>query len=70
MDSGKKTIIGVNKYKMEEEQKIPLYKINPETERIQKERDLVYKKARDAARHEKAMKDLEETLARFKTFAF
>lgn len=66
VDSGEKVVIGVNKYKMEEEQKIPVYKINPETERIQRERDTAYKKARDAKRHEMGMKDLEETLIRFK----
>lgn len=66
VDSGKRVVIGVNKYKMEEEQKIPLYKINPETERIQRERDISYKKQRDTKRHERAMKNLEETLIRFK----
>jgi methylmalonyl-CoA mutase N-terminal domain/subunit len=66
VDTGKQTVIGVNKYRMEEEQKIPLYKINPETARIQMERDLRYKKERDGGRQEKAMKDLEDTLIRFK----
>ncbi len=66
VDSGEKVVVGVNKHKMEEEQKIPVYKINPETEQIQRERDTAYKKARDAKKHEKAMKDLEETLIRFK----
>ena len=67
VDSGKQVVIGVNKYKMEEEQKIPLYKIPPETERLQKERDIAYKKARDVKKYEKAMKDLEESLIRFKS---
>ncbi|MFH1351814.1 MAG: acyl-CoA mutase large subunit family protein [Pseudomonadota bacterium] len=66
VDSGKRTVIGVNKYKMAEEQKIPLYKINPETARIQQERDLDYKKQRDTKGHEKALKELKETLLRFK----
>jgi methylmalonyl-CoA mutase N-terminal domain/subunit len=66
VDSGKKTVIGVNKYKMEEEQQIPLYKINPETERIQKERDIAYKNGRDAKKHKKAMDDLKKTLLRFR----
>ncbi len=66
VDSGKKTVIGVNKYKMEEEQKIPLYKINPETERIQKDRDIAYKNERDEKKHKKAMDDLKETLLRFR----
>jgi len=66
VDSGKQTVIGVNKYKMDEEQKIPLYKILPETERLQKERDIAYKKARDVNKYERAMKDLEEMLLRFK----
>jgi methylmalonyl-CoA mutase N-terminal domain/subunit len=66
VDSGKQTVIGVNKYKMEEEQKIPLYKINPETERIQKGRDIDYKKGRDAEKYELAMNELEKTLLSFK----
>jgi methylmalonyl-CoA mutase N-terminal domain/subunit len=66
VDSGKRTVIGVNKYKMEEEQKIPLYKINPETERIQKERDIAYKNGRDEKKHKKAMDDLKKTLLRFR----
>jgi methylmalonyl-CoA mutase N-terminal domain/subunit len=59
-------VIGVNKYKMEEEQKIPLYKINPETARIQKDRDVSYKGSRDPEKLRGAMKALEETLVRFK----
>jgi methylmalonyl-CoA mutase N-terminal domain/subunit len=66
VDSGKRVVIGVNKYKMEEERKIPLYKINPETERIQKERDLAYKQSRDTRKVEGALKDLEGCLLRFK----
>ncbi len=66
VDSGRRVVIGVNKYKMQEERKIPVYKINPETARIQKERDLEYKRTRDAKRHDRAMKELEECLVRFK----
>lgn len=66
VDKGEKTLIGVNKYKMKEDQKIPLYKINPETARIQKERDAAYKAQRDTPKLEKAMTDLRETLVRFK----
>ena len=66
VDSGKQTVIGVNKYKMEEEQKIPLYKIDPETERIQKERDIDYKKGRDAEKYEVAMNEMEKALISFK----
>ncbi|MGD2126685.1 MAG: acyl-CoA mutase large subunit family protein [Desulfobacteraceae bacterium] len=66
VDSGKKVVIGVNKYRMEEEQKIPVYKIDLETSRIQKERDLAYKANRDVKKHEQAMKALEEVLIRFK----
>jgi methylmalonyl-CoA mutase, N-terminal domain len=66
VDSGKRVVIGVNKFRMEEAQKIPVYKINPETSSIQKERDLSYKRARDAKKHEDAMKALEEVLIRFK----
>jgi methylmalonyl-CoA mutase N-terminal domain/subunit len=66
VDSGKQTVIGVNKYKMEEDQKVPLYKIDPETARIQKERDIDYKKGRDAEKYEVAMNELERALISFK----
>lgn len=51
---------------MEEEQKIPLYKINPATEQIQKEREMAFKKERNKEKHESGMKGLEESLKRFK----
>lgn len=66
VDTGELTVIGVNKYKMEEEQKIPVYKINPETEKIQKERDDIYKKQRDSVMYEKKMDKLKDCLIRFK----
>jgi methylmalonyl-CoA mutase N-terminal domain/subunit len=66
VDSGKRVVIGVNKYKMEEEQKIPVYKINPETAKIEMERDRDYKTKRDEKRHAQAMKELEQVLIRFK----
>jgi len=66
VDSGKQTVIGVNKYKMEDEQKVPLYKIDPATEQIQKEMDIDYKKGRDAEKYEVAMNELEKTLISFK----
>jgi methylmalonyl-CoA mutase N-terminal domain/subunit len=66
VDSGKRVVVGVNKYKMEEERKIPLYKINPETAQIQKERDISYKQSRDSKKLEGAFKELEGCLLRFK----
>jgi methylmalonyl-CoA mutase N-terminal domain/subunit len=66
VNTGKRVVVGMNKYVMEEEQKVPVYKIDPETERIQKEKDINYKKDRDEAAYANAMKDLEETLIRFK----
>jgi len=66
VDSGKRVVVGVNKYKMEEERKIPLYKINPETAQIQKERDISYKQSRNSKKLEGAFKELEGCLLRFK----
>jgi len=66
VDSGNRVVIGVNKYRMEEEKKMPLYKINPETARIQKEGEIAYKKNRDQAKLDKALKDLEESLTHFR----
>ncbi|MGD2126849.1 MAG: methylmalonyl-CoA mutase family protein [Desulfobacteraceae bacterium] len=62
---GKRVVVGMNKYVMEEEHKVPVYRIDPETERIQEEGDIAYKKGRDGKRHNKAMKDLEEAPRRF-----
>ncbi|MEJ2716399.1 MAG: methylmalonyl-CoA mutase family protein [Deltaproteobacteria bacterium] len=66
VDSGRQVVIGVNKYCMDEEHKIPLYKINPDTARIQQERDTAYKEARDDKKLKAAMDELKETMIRFR----
>ena len=66
VEAGRRIVVGVNKYKLEEEQKIPLYKINPETGRVQQERDRAYKQTRDEEGHARAMQSLEQVLLRFK----
>jgi methylmalonyl-CoA mutase N-terminal domain/subunit len=66
VDSGRQVVVGVNKYRMEEEQKIPLYKINPDTAKIQQDRDRAYKEARDDKKLKAAMDELKETMIRFK----
>jgi len=66
VDSGRQTVIGVNKYEMKDEQKVPLYKIDPETEKKQKARDVEFKASRDRKRLDSAMKSLEESLVAFR----
>ena len=66
VDSGEKTVVGINKHVMEEEQQIPIYKINPETERIEKEREAALKASRDAGKHTAAMQALEQILDDYK----
>jgi len=66
VDSGKRVVIGVNKYRMEEEKKPSLYKINPETAEVQIERDKEYKRNRAPGLMNEALKDLERSLVRFR----
>ncbi|MBT4089329.1 MAG: methylmalonyl-CoA mutase [Deltaproteobacteria bacterium] len=66
IDSKEQTVVGVNKYVMEEEQKIPIFKIDSETPSIEKTREDEFKKKRDPVKHEQSLKKLEECLIRFK----
>ncbi len=66
IDSKEQTVVGVNKYVMEEEQKIPIFKIDSETPSIEKTREDEFKKKRDPVKHEQSLKKLEDSLVRFK----
>jgi len=66
IDSKKQTVVGVNKYVMEEEQKIPIFKIDSETPNVEKNRESEFKKKRDPVKHEQSLKKLEDSLVRFK----
>jgi methylmalonyl-CoA mutase N-terminal domain/subunit len=60
VDEGKKTIVGVNKYRLEEEEPQIIFKVNPEAERAQLKRLDTARKQRDEAVAQAALKRLGE----------
>jgi methylmalonyl-CoA mutase N-terminal domain/subunit len=60
VDEGKKTIVGVNKYRLEEEEPQIIFRVNPETERAQLKRLRAARKQRDDAAARAALKRLNE----------
>ena len=60
IDEGEKTIVGVNKYQMEESLKIDLLTIDPAIERRQQQRLAKIKEERDAQKVEAALKAVED----------
>jgi methylmalonyl-CoA mutase N-terminal domain/subunit len=60
VDEGKKTIVGVNKYRLEEEEPQIIFKVNPAAERAQLKRLQASRKRRDAAAAQAALKRLGE----------
>ena len=59
VDEGEKTIVGVNKYQMDETLKVDLLTIDPVVERRQVERLTKIKESRDAAKVEACLKAIE-----------
>ncbi|MBT8342196.1 MAG: methylmalonyl-CoA mutase [Desulfatitalea sp.] len=66
IDSKEQTVVGVNKYVMEEEQKVPIFKIDSETSTTEKNREEKFKKNRDPVKHQQSLKKLEACLLKFK----
>ncbi len=60
IDEGEKTIVGVNRYQMEESLKIDLLTIDPAIERRQQQRLAKIKEERDAQKVEAALKAVED----------
>ena len=60
VDEGKKTIIGVNKFQVDEEEPKIIFRVNPEAERGQTEKLQALKKQRDDAAVRAALKRLDE----------
>jgi methylmalonyl-CoA mutase N-terminal domain/subunit len=58
LESGKRTMVGVNKYKMDENVEIPILEMNREGERIQIERLKNLRKNRDPAKADRALERL------------
>jgi methylmalonyl-CoA mutase N-terminal domain/subunit len=64
VESGRRVIVGVNRYVLEEERPIPILKIDPALERKQVERLQSVRARRDAAAVEARLADLKEAAAR------
>ena len=60
VDEGKKTVVGVNKYQVEEEEPQVIFRLNPEAERAQIEKLHAFMKQRDDAAVKAALKRLDE----------
>jgi methylmalonyl-CoA mutase N-terminal domain/subunit len=58
IDSGERVIVGVNKYTIEEEIKIPILRPDPEVERLQKARLAALKQRRDNKKVEESLEKL------------
>jgi methylmalonyl-CoA mutase N-terminal domain/subunit len=61
VDEGKKTIVGVNRFQLEDEEPQMIFRVNPETERAQVKKLHAFKKQRDDAAVQAALKRLDET---------
>ncbi|MCL2163562.1 MAG: methylmalonyl-CoA mutase family protein [Oscillospiraceae bacterium] len=60
VESGAKTVVGVNKFVVEEQSPGSLLRVDPSVERIQKEKIAAVKSQRDGERVQKALDNLEE----------
>src|SRR5439155_6356663 len=58
IETNERVLVGLNAYKNEEEQKIPVFRANPETEQHQIERLQVLRQQRDSALVSKTLEDL------------
>ena len=59
VDEGKKTVVGVNKFQVEEESQM-IFRVNPEAERVQIKKLEAFKKQRDGAAVEAALMRLDD----------
>ncbi|MFQ5876105.1 MAG: methylmalonyl-CoA mutase [Acidobacteriota bacterium] len=59
VDSGRRTVVGVNRYVEGDDRQVPLLRIGPEVERVQVDRLRRTRAERDAARHARALGALE-----------
>ena len=64
MDNGDRVVVGVNKYVSDEEQKVPVFKIDPKIEETAIERVRAYRAKRDNAKTEAALDKLREAAKR------
>jgi len=64
VEEGKRVIVGVNRYQVEEEDEIPILRIDPELERKQVERLRAFRARRDQAQVERRLAELAQAAAR------
>jgi methylmalonyl-CoA mutase N-terminal domain/subunit len=64
VESGQRVVVGVNRYQLEDEEPIPILKIDPALERKQVERLQAVRARRDAAAVEARLAELKEAAAR------
>jgi methylmalonyl-CoA mutase N-terminal domain/subunit len=65
VDSGARRIVGLNCYQVEGEPAVPIFRVDPEVERVAVERIRALRAERDEARWVRAMRELEQAAARF-----
>jgi methylmalonyl-CoA mutase N-terminal domain/subunit len=61
VESGERVVVGVNRYMLEKETPIPILRIDPAIERAQVDRVRQLRAARDNARADKALDEVERT---------
>ncbi|MDY7037671.1 MAG: acyl-CoA mutase large subunit family protein, partial [Thermodesulfobacteriota bacterium] len=67
IDSGEKIKVGINKYVADEEQDVPVFKIDPEIERTAIERVKQFRSTRDDSRVHASLKKLRESAEKMKS---
>ncbi|MGH9901356.1 MAG: methylmalonyl-CoA mutase family protein, partial [Pyrinomonadaceae bacterium] len=65
VDSGKRRVVGLNCYRIDEEPEVPIFRIDPEVERVAIERIRALRAERDGERWAEAMRRFEQAAARF-----
>jgi len=65
VDSGKRRVVGLNCYQVDEEPEVPIFRVDPEVERVAVERIRVLRAGRDAERWAEAMRRFEQAAVGF-----
>lgn len=65
VDSGKRRVVGLNCYRSEEEPEVPIFRVEPEVERVAIERIRALRAGRDAQRWTEAMRQFEQAAVAF-----
>ncbi len=65
VDSGKRRVVGLNCYQIDEEPAVPIFRVDPEVERVAIERIHALRAGRNADRWDAAMRRFEQAAAHF-----